>query len=156
MCVYIYIYIYNACTHIYIYIYIWVCTLRYLSPPNASVQWQPDGLTFHTEKWFPGAGFLGAPPISLVLASKLRGSVKSALSEAFRLRRWLEHVQKLRHATTYVSAARSICIYIYIYIYTHTYRHIIIRRRIIIITIIIDEGVRSAHPRYTGVKVRRR
>ena len=30
-----------------------------------SVQWQPHGLTIHTEKWFPGAGFLGAPPISL-------------------------------------------------------------------------------------------
>ena len=34
-------------------------------PPNASVQWQPDGLTIHTNKWFLGAGFLGAPPISL-------------------------------------------------------------------------------------------
>ena len=32
---------------------------------NASVQWQPDGLTIRTEKWFLGAGFLGAPPIFL-------------------------------------------------------------------------------------------
>ena len=32
-----------------------------------SVQWQPDGLTIRTKKWFPGAGFLGAPPISLTL-----------------------------------------------------------------------------------------
>ena len=24
------------------------------------VQWQPDGSTIHTNKWFPGAGFLGA------------------------------------------------------------------------------------------------
>ena len=32
-----------------------VGTLRYLFPPNASVQWQPDGLTVHTEKWFLGA-----------------------------------------------------------------------------------------------------
>ena len=24
-----------------------------------SAQWQPDGLTIHTEKWLPGAGFLG-------------------------------------------------------------------------------------------------
>ena len=24
-------------------------TLRYLFPPNASVQWQPDGLTIHTK-----------------------------------------------------------------------------------------------------------
>ena len=28
------------------------------------MQWQPDGLTVHTKKWFLGAGFLGAPPIS--------------------------------------------------------------------------------------------
>ena len=34
-------------------------------PPSASVQWQPDGLTIHTKKWFLGAGFLRAPPISL-------------------------------------------------------------------------------------------
>ena len=38
---------------------------HYLLPPNASVQWQPDGLTIHTNNWFLGAGFLGAPPISL-------------------------------------------------------------------------------------------
>ena len=30
-----------------------------------AVQWQPDGLTLRTQKWFAGAGFLGAPPISL-------------------------------------------------------------------------------------------
>ena len=42
-----------------------VGTLRYVFPPNASVQWQPDGLTTHTKKWLLGAGFLGAPPISL-------------------------------------------------------------------------------------------
>ena len=30
-----------------------------------SVQWQPDGLTIHTNKWLLGAGFLQAPPISL-------------------------------------------------------------------------------------------
>ena len=29
-----------------------------------SVEWQPDGLTVHTEKWFLGAEFLGALPIS--------------------------------------------------------------------------------------------
>ena len=40
-------------------------TLRYSFPPNASVQWQPGDLAIHTEKWFLGAGFLGAPPISL-------------------------------------------------------------------------------------------
>ena len=33
------------------------------------VQWQPDDLTIHTNKWFLGAGFLGAPPISLTLGT---------------------------------------------------------------------------------------
>ena len=42
-----------------------VGTLRFVCPPSASVQWQPDGLTIHTKKWLLGAGFLGAPPISL-------------------------------------------------------------------------------------------
>ena len=31
-----------------------------------SVQWQPDGLTIHTKRWFLEAGFPGAPPISLI------------------------------------------------------------------------------------------
>ena len=31
------------------------------------MQWQPDGLTIHAKKWFLGAGFLGAPAISLKL-----------------------------------------------------------------------------------------
>ena len=35
-------------------------------PPNASVQWQLGGLTIHIKKWFLGAGFPGAPPISLI------------------------------------------------------------------------------------------
>ena len=30
-------------------------------PLDASVQWQPDDLTIHTDKWFLGAGFVGAP-----------------------------------------------------------------------------------------------
>ena len=30
-------------------------------PPNASVQWQPDALTIHTNKWFLGAGFPTGP-----------------------------------------------------------------------------------------------
>ena len=42
-----------------------VGTLRYFVPPSASVRWQPGGLTTHTNIWFLGAGFLGAPPISL-------------------------------------------------------------------------------------------
>ena len=43
-----------------------VGTQRFLFSPDASVQWQPDGLTIHINKWFLGAGFLGAPPISLI------------------------------------------------------------------------------------------
>ena len=39
--------------------------MRYLFPPNASVQWQPDGLAIPTKLWFLGDGFLAGPPISL-------------------------------------------------------------------------------------------
>ena len=42
-----------------------VGALRYYFPPNASVQWQPGDLTIHSKRWFLGAGFLGATPISL-------------------------------------------------------------------------------------------
>ena len=45
-----------------------VGTTRYSFLPDASVQWQPDGLTIHSKKRFPGAGFLGAPPISPTFA----------------------------------------------------------------------------------------
>ena len=38
-----------------------VGTLRYVSPPNASVRWQPDGLTIRAQRLFLGTGFLGAP-----------------------------------------------------------------------------------------------
>ena len=31
------------------------------------MQWQPYGLTTHTNKWFLGAGFLGPAPIFLIL-----------------------------------------------------------------------------------------
>ena len=61
-----------------------VGTLRYAFQPNASVQCQPDGLTSHTKKWFLGAGFLGAPPISLIeipflLSARLAACFRSAL-----------------------------------------------------------------------------
>ena len=89
MHIYIYIYIYiciciyrERCVCIYIYIYIHIVmsekgevllrgvgTLRYIFPPDASVQWQPDGLKIPTKKWFLAAGFLGAPPISLTYPS---------------------------------------------------------------------------------------
>ena len=32
-----------------------------------SVQWQPDDLSIRTNKWFLGARFLGAHPISLMI-----------------------------------------------------------------------------------------
>ena len=51
-----------------------VGTLRYVLSSGKtllvrcpSVQWQPDGLTIRTEKWFLGAGFLGAPPIHIYI-----------------------------------------------------------------------------------------
>ena len=42
-------------------------TLRYSVPPYASMQWQPGDLIIRTNKWLPGAAFLGAPPISLII-----------------------------------------------------------------------------------------
>ena len=42
-----------------------VGTLQYFSPPDASVQWQPDDLAIPTNMWLLGAGSLGAPPVSL-------------------------------------------------------------------------------------------
>ena len=35
------------------------------------MQWQPDGSAIHAEKWFLGAGFLGAPRIYLSVVSWL-------------------------------------------------------------------------------------
>ena len=81
VCMYVCIYIY-----IYIYIYTTASTRRWSTsawgwpekerkcpqvhddnyfPPDASVQWQPDGSTIHAKRWFLGAGCLAAPPISL-------------------------------------------------------------------------------------------
>ena len=45
-----------------------------LSDKCPSVQWQQDGLTIHTNKWFPGAGFLGAPPVSLAVSRHPRST----------------------------------------------------------------------------------
>ena len=45
---------------------IFLSSVKTLLVKCPSVQWQPDGLTIHTKKWFLGAGFLGAPPISLM------------------------------------------------------------------------------------------
>ena len=58
-----------------------VGTLRYYFPPNASVQWQPGDLTIHTNKWFLGAGFLGAPPIFLTELPGLSAGSPAAAQE---------------------------------------------------------------------------
>ena len=55
-------------------------------PPKASVQWQLDGLTIHTNKWFLGAGFLGTPPFSLRLHD-LAAGLAAQRATANRLRR---------------------------------------------------------------------
>ena len=74
--------------HIYIYIYIYIygrqrkgkcfqggsalydifwSSVKSLLVKCPSVQWQPAGLTIRAKERFLGAGFLGAPPISLVI-----------------------------------------------------------------------------------------
>ena len=84
------------CMYVYIYIYIHirnkandhfllsekgevllrgVGTLRYLFHPMPSALRQPGGFAIHAKKWFLGAGFLGAPPISL--KSRTRREIKS-------------------------------------------------------------------------------
>ena len=98
-----------------------VGTLRFVSPPNASVQWQPDGLTIHTKKWFLEAGFLGAPPISL---KDRRGSTKT-VSSLKSLENWLPQFPTSDASETEIKNKTSCSyIYIYIYIYIHTCIHI--------------------------------
>ena len=41
-------------------------SVKTLLVKRPSVQWRPDGFPIRTKKWFLGAGFLGAPPISLI------------------------------------------------------------------------------------------
>ena len=67
--------------------------LRY-SSPTASVQWQPDDVAIHTNKWFLGAGFLGAPPILLLNIATSRHELPA-----------------------YTDSIRTVLLYIYIYIY---------------------------------------
>ena len=58
-------------------------------PADASVLWQPDVLTIYTKKLFLGAGFRGAPPISLTkgpLPRKRHG--RSANQESLSLNFW--------------------------------------------------------------------
>ena len=52
--------------YVYIYIYIYIY-MRMIMLLVIMIDWRPDGLTIHAKRWFLGAGFLGATPISLVL-----------------------------------------------------------------------------------------
>ena len=61
------------------------------------MQWQPDGLTIHTNKCFLGGGFLGAPPISLTGAGHeghLPSAHLHALAAALHLARRPEALQR--------------------------------------------------------------
>ena len=114
--------------------------------PNASVQWPPGDLTIHTKKWLLGAGFLGAPPISLRPCStacrrRAPGGGSSGRCSTRAARSFsptptssspmLGHTAGF-HEPIYMSIARSlsltlhICIYIYIYVYVHIYIYIYI------------------------------
>ena len=67
----------------------WVGTLRYVFPPNASVQWQPNGLTICTKKRFLGARFPGVPPISLKKGISKMGDGSGHASKHRRVKRSL-------------------------------------------------------------------
>ena len=45
------------------------------------MKWQPDGLRIHTEKWLLGAGFLGAPPVSLKVFNAVAPAAMSQLGD---------------------------------------------------------------------------
>ena len=53
-----------------------------LLPRNASVQWLPDGLAIHTNKCFLEAGFLAAPPISIILPRRRPTARRSSPASA--------------------------------------------------------------------------
>ena len=73
-----------------------------------SGQWQPDGLTIRANKWFLGARFLGAPPISRSLYVLFMHIPRKPESFTF-----------LGKPTFYAHSpiAYIISIYIYIYVY---------------------------------------
>ena len=75
-----------------------VGTLRYIFPPNASVQWQPDGLAIRAQKWFLGARFLGAPHIYIYIYLCVYVCVCMCI---------------------YIYIYVYVCVYIYIYIYVY-------------------------------------
>ena len=79
-----------------------------------SVQWQPDGLTIHTNMWFLGAGFLRATPISLKNGSLVLAPPPLALL----LRNVAEKTNDTNNNDNSNSNSNSSSnIYIYIYIY---------------------------------------
>ena len=109
-----------------------VGALRCFFPPNASVQWQPDGLTIHTRKWFLGAGFLGAPPISLRYGGEfskyswanlvatmppLQGLPRCLKSAENPLRS--RYISLSLYLSIYLSIYLSLSIYIYIHIHMY-------------------------------------
>ena len=87
-----------------------VGTLRFLYPPSASVQWQLHGLTIRTEKWFRGAGFLGAPPIPRTAWRPLRRS--DAARDAL-------YIYIYIYIYVYCTCICRCILYIYIYIYMY-------------------------------------
>ena len=93
--------------------------LRTLLVKCPSAQWQPDGLTIHTNKWFLGAGFLGAPPISLNKQPLTKRALRSASK--------LNHTTTTTTTTTAAAAATT----------TTTIMMIIIIMIIMIMTIMI-------------------
>ena len=126
-----------------------VGTLRHVSPPHASVQWQPGDLTMHTKKCFLGAGFLGAPPTSLREAARdafASAQLSTGLRPwAFRKPDGVCHCYISLPLCLYLSLSLSLLflplppfsvythtytslslyIYIYIYVYIHIQSHIL-------------------------------
>ena len=95
-----------------------------------AVQWRPaGGLTMHTHKWFLGAGFLGAPPISLSrspscpLSCRAPSPAKRALASVAPLfsTRVLTYIYIYILYTCIFYLSLSLSLYIYIYIYLYVY-----------------------------------
>ena len=70
------------------------------------MQWQPDGLAIPANKWFLGAEFPGAPPISLKSADGGSGGVKSAGAVDCALPPCSEHESGLRSTAGTPETAR--------------------------------------------------
>ena len=97
----------------YIYIYIYICnpkggrhyprcfssSVKALLVKCPSVQRQPDGLTIRTRKWFLGAGFLGAPPICIIMCYIIISSKQSIIIIIIIIHRSTSHLSSLRPTT---------------------------------------------------------